>query len=189
MTVHLDPSAVPGHLRGAYAGRKFTAEARDHVTIPADAGLWSGGTRDLYEVIELATGKAVDIIPRNASPWNVARVEAPVQLSPGIAVRRYTQGPRESVHFYVHPSDIVRMLPAPLPELDATEWAVLGSTSRYKASYNGQDRRQMWNNDHWNSPAITDVEWATAKLHLIELGLLNAAGAITTKGRNALNKG
>lgn len=187
MTVHLDPSAIPAHLRGSYTGRKFTAEACETVNVPATAGLWDGGTRDLYQALELSTGKAVDLIDRNASPWSEARGMWPatVSLKPGYCIRRETQGWWQSVHFYVHPADIVSMLPAPAPELDAYETAVLTATATFKASYGGQDRRQMWNANGGVPTDITPGEWATAKLHLIELGLLNAAGAITTKGRNA----
>ena len=49
ITIKLQKSQVPGrYLQSDYRGRKFRVDIRDNMMIPADAGLWSGGSREVF---------------------------------------------------------------------------------------------------------------------------------------------
>lgn len=187
MTVHLDANQVPANLRGSYDGKMFKAEVCERVTIPMDAGLWSGGSREIYRVVRLADGAEIQPIDPNASPWDPSRKERIVQLETGIAVIRHTMfcGKDLGLTFYVHPTNAAAMLPKPV-ELTPFERIVLKATRELKSSYNGKDRYQMTCCDYGQKPTMTRGEWDSAKTSLIAQGYLNKAGAITTKGRNAL---
>jgi hypothetical protein len=115
-----------------------------HLEPALDAGLWSGGSRDSYQAIELATGKAMDAINHNAAPWNPERKEKTIALRPGYAVVEHSIfcGRDSGLTFYVHPDDAAKLLPAPV-ELTELEALVLNATATYKSSYGGKDRYQM----------------------------------------------
>lgn len=186
-TIHLDGAMVPASLRGAYTGKMFEAIVCESMTIPMDAGLWSGGSRDVFKVVRLADGAEVPAVNHNAAPWD-AQHDVPVTLVPGVAVVRHTMfcGKDLGLTFYVHPDNAAKLLPAPV-ELTAFEAIVLRATSHYKSSYAGRDRYDMAKGDSRDgSPYPTREEWNTAKARLIVAGLLNKAGAITPAGRNAV---
>ena len=65
----LDPKQVPPTLRGSYDGRKFKAQVVEAMTVPADAGLWSGGSRELYSLVELNSGEKHKIPGQDLNPW------------------------------------------------------------------------------------------------------------------------
>jgi hypothetical protein len=186
--IHLDAKQVPAQLRGAYNGKRFTAEVSETVFIPRDADLWQDGQRDRYYAIELATGKTSAPAGFKLAPWDNGRGDTTVTLRAGFAVVRHTQGFMPSMHFYVHASDAIALLPAPRAELTAVEKIVLNATASYKSSYGGRDRYQMAQDDQrWSKDpvAFNRAAWDAAKESLIAKGLLNKAGAITVAGRNA----
>ena len=190
MTTHyLEPNQVPSHLKRGYSGKRFTAQASEQVTIPSYAGLWDGGSRDTYQIIRLADGAVVAASNNSSAPWDNKRVNRIVTLEPGIAVVEHsiTCGKDMGLRFYVHPSDIVKMLPATV-ELTETERLVLTATKTYKSSYNGMDRYDMATGDfrYANKPYPSRDEWNAAKQALVERKLLNRAGAITVSGKNAV---
>lgn len=190
-TIHLEASQVPAALRGGYEGQKFKAVVTEAVTIPATAGLWDGGSRDDYTAIDLATGQRAELVYLNAAPWDGQRREATARLEPGKAVVRHStfQGQDMGLTFYVHPANAAAMLPPPGDELTAHEAVVLIATRNLKASYGGRDRYQMACIDsmaYGELPKMTRAEWDATKAELIGKGLLNKAGAITPKGRNAM---
>lgn len=193
-TIHLEPSQVPAHLRGAYTGRKFRAEVCETYTVPMDAGLWSGGTRETFHIVRLADGAKLPVVEHNASPWS-GRQDVPVKIEPGFVLVRHSMfcGRDMGLTFHVHPADAVKMLPEPV-ELSAHERLVLEATGRFKASYNGQDRYQMaaaeyaWRPAETRLPFPSRAEWDAAKASLVAKGLLNRAGAITVAGKNARSK-
>lgn len=193
MRIALEPNQVPQHLRGSYPGRKFAAVVGEQMTIPADAGLWSGGSRDVYSVIRLGDGAAIDAVNHNLAPWGDGRRDIPVTLRQGFAVvcHSHFRGKDSGLTFYVHPSDAAAMLPAPAADLTAHEKLVLEATASLKASYGGKDRYEMSreNAAGYSGKAPegfpTRAEWETAKLSLISRGFLNKAGAITPAGKNA----
>lgn len=193
-TIYLDPNQVPQHLRCGYAGRSFTAQITDKVTVPMDAGLWSGGSRDLYHVIRLSDGAMIEAQDHSAAPWDNRRDNV-VTLQPGIAVVRHSIfcGKDSGLTFYMVAADVAPMLPAPVADLTAHESIVLNATASYKSSYAGRDRYQMAQDDaRYNLHGMTletyptRAEWDSAKASLVTRGYLNKAGAITNAGRNAL---
>lgn len=188
--IYLDPNMIPTALRGGYNGKKFKAVVTTEVTIPADAGLWSGGTRNTFQLIHLETGKAVQASDNMSSPWNEARKDQQITLQPGFAVVEHSLfcGKDMGLTFYVHPDNAAKLLPAPAAELSKHESIVLQATCSYKSSYNGRDRYQMARCD----TRVVDLgtfptreQWDAAKQALIAKGLLNKAGAVTPAGRNA----
>jgi len=188
-TIYLTPDQVPAHLRNGYSGKRFKAIVSDSVTIPSDADLWSGGSRDRYQVVELSSGKVSAPAHYNKAPWDV-RADNTIALAAGYAVVRHSMfcGKDMGLTFYIHPSDTVALLPAPSAELSAVEKIVLNATASYKASYNGRDRYQMAQDDQrWSKNPVTfdRAAWDSAKASLVTKGLLNKAGAITVAGRNA----
>ena len=192
--IYLEPNQVPHALRGAYDGKKFSAIITDSVTIPADAGLWSGGSRDTYSAIRLSDGKQVPVSDNMSSPWNDSRQDRNVDLANGLAVIRHSmfRGKDMGLTFYIHPNNAATLLPAPQEALSEHERIVLNATKSYKSSYNGMDRYTMaQNNVRWGPVEKRDSfptreQWNDAKNKLIVSGHLNKAGAITVKGRNAI---
>lgn len=202
--IYLDANQVPKSLRGNYTGRKFKVCVCESVTIPMTAGLWDGGSRDIYRGLEIATGESRRFGGQDSAPWENVRADRTVALRPGFAVIEETimQGKDLGWTFYLHPADAVPMLPAPV-ELSAVEKLVLDYTATRKSSYMGKDRYQMFRDDMEYSPKRPDftsydermawvhancpsrAEWDEAKSALISRGLLNRAGAITPAGRNA----
>lgn len=196
-TIHLEPKQVPPTLRGSYDGRKFKAQVVEAMTVPADAGLWSGGSRELYSLVELNSGVKHKIPGQDLNPWEYgegARQERRIPLKQGFAVVRHSifAGKDMGLTFYVHPDNAAALLPPPV-EISPTQRLVLKYTGGRKSSYMGRDRYQMAVEDwryygkDWNLDSMpTREQWDEAKIELIASGFLNKAGAITTKGRNAV---
>lgn len=188
-TVHLEASQIPSHLRGNYTGKQYKAVICESVHIPIDAGLWSGGSRDQYKAVNLATGQEIPLPGQDVSPWNSERKERQVALAADFAIVRHTIfcGKDMGLTFYLLPQNAAAMLP-PVEELTDHERIVLVATRQYKSSYNGQDRYQLAM-PRYNPEAMARYpsreQWEAAKQALINRGFLNKAGAITTKGRNA----
>lgn len=191
--IHLEPNMIPATLRGGYQGKKFKAVATETVTVPADAGLWSGGSCERYHGVNVNTGAAMAFPGQNSSPWNGSRRDVTVTLEPGFAVVRHSMfcGKDMGLTFYVHPSNAAALLPAPTAELSVYEKLVLRATASLKSSYNGQDRYSMMMSEYKSRDILngetypTRAQWDAAKALLIEKRLLNKAGAITPAGRNA----
>lgn len=191
-TIHLEPNQVPQQLRGDYKGKKFKALVVEQATIPFDAGIWDGGSREHFYAIDLRSGKTVNFPGQDLSPWDKSRADRKVNIVPGFAIVRESicQGQDLGVTFYVHPVNAAAMLPAPI-ELNETEQLVLEVTRSFKASYGGKNRYEMarerweWSGSKGSFPSA--IEWEETKLQLFKKGLLNKAGAITIKGRNAIS--
>ena len=199
-TIYLEPNKVPAHLRAGYSGKQFKAQAAESVTVPMDAGLWSGGTRDTYRHIRLSDGATVAAVNHNASPFGNARHDVTITLQPGYAVILHSLfcGKDMGITFFVHPDNIAALLPAPAADLTLHEAIVLEYTISRKSSYGGKDSYQMAQDDMakctYGDERIRYLQsinfpsreqWETAKQSLIEHGLLNKAGAVTPAGRNA----
>jgi len=194
-TVYLEPCQVPASIRGAYSGKKYRAVITDSVYIPSDAGTWAGGSRTLYSAIHLSSGESKPACDAYSAPWDSARKDQNVTLKPGFAIISHSIfcGKDMGLTVYIHPDNAAALLPAPI-ELNPLQRAVLKYTKEKKASYNGRDRFDMLISDldYWSKrqelnleSAPTRAQWDSAKEYLIEQGLLNARGAITTKGKNA----
>jgi hypothetical protein len=185
---------VPAQLRGAYTGKQFKAIVCTEMTIPADAGLWAGGSRDRYSAIDFASGRQVSFPGQQAAPWDDSRRERHIKLEPSFAVVEHTifQGKDLGLTFYLHPDNATKLLP-PSHELSECEKLVLLYTATRKSSYMGKDRYAMAIDDarygygeNRNRRTPTREQWDAAKQSLIGKTLLNKAGAITPAGRNAI---
>lgn len=177
-TVYLDPAMVPANLRGAYAGNKFRAIVCETVTIPIDAGLWSGGTREIYYLVELATGNQIPFPNQDTSPFNNDRRETIVNLESGYAVVKHStmQGNDTGLTFYLRPENAAPLLPQTV-ELTNAQKQVLGITRSYIASYRKEAAF---------AAGIGTKAWDRIKTDLIALGMMKKNGALTIKGKNAI---
>jgi hypothetical protein len=199
--IHLPPEMVPQSLRGAYSGKTFKAKVCEQMTIPSDAGIWDGGSRETYSMVRLADGVQLPAVDHNSAPWDRSRRDIEVKLQPGLAVVCHSMfcGKDMGLTFYVHPENASKLIPQSV-ELTDVERAVLTATRNYKSSYGGKDRYQMaLENGRYDrlvrqnvtgegsKPFPTRAEWETAKQTLIGKGLLNKAGAITPAGRNSIS--
>ena len=192
-TIYLDPAMVPAAMRGSYKGKSFKVSVCTETVIPMDAGLWSGGSRDNYYGLDLSTGQTKSLPMSQQAPWG-SRREITVQLQPGFAVVNHSMfcGKDMGLTFYLHPENATKLLPAPV-ELSEHEKIVLDATAGLKSSYQGKDRYQMCAENAAYSclsrgeskPFMSRAEWEATKQSLIGKGMLNKAGAITVKGRNA----
>lgn len=195
--VYLMPNQVPNHLRGDYKGKKFMAKITSTFTIPAGAGLWDNGSRDLYYGIRISDGASVPFEGQDLSPWNSERVNKEIVIKPGFAIVRHSMisGVDMGLTFYMNPEDVAPLIPdMTVSELNHHQQLVLDYTASRKASYAGRTRYQMMFSEltaPWKEVKIkppTIQEWENAKNELIKLGLLNGKGAITPSGRNLANQ-
>jgi len=204
-TIYLDPNMVPATLRGGYSGKKFQAQIVTSVTVPSHAGLWDGGSRDTYRLIDMATGEEIPASDNMSAPWD-PRKDREIVLKPGYAVVRSCmfRGKDMGLTFYVHPDNANKLIAAPTVELTPYETTVLETICSKKSSYAGKDRYEMAHDDcvEWGGkpnawgrkpyglsddsiPFPTRAQWDEAKALLISKGLLNRSGAVTPAGRNA----
>lgn len=176
-THHLDLKDVPAHLRTGYQGRRFAVTLCEAVTIPATAGLWDGGSRDVYSAIDLATGATVTAC--NDGPFRGGARDQRLAIPMGVAILRYSifQGKDCGLTYYLRPEDAAPLLPPPADDLEPTLRAVLQITAQCKPAYRLDEAAYK---------GIAPETFSSAKALLMERGLLNAAGAITTAGKNAL---
>ena len=180
MLHHLEKNQVPVFLRGGYNGKALKAKACTSFTIPADAGLWSGGSRDAYSAVSLADGRIATIPGQDSAPWNSIRADRIVEIKPGFCLIRHSVscGRDCGLMFYVHPDDIAKLVPYDSCELAECEKTVLYIVSAYKRFARADEARRA---------GIDTGELEAIKARLIGLELLTKAGAITVKGRNAIS--
>lgn len=186
--IYLDSKDVPSQLRGSYVGKKFRAKVSLTGFIPSTAGNWDSGSRDTFTLVELSTGRSVPVSDNVSPPWG-NRSDRGFDMRPGFVLVEHSisMGKDIGLTFTVHPDDATKMLPSSV-QLTVIQQLVLNSTARFKSSYGGMNRYEMAKSDQYGVQHFpTIAEWELAKSELIALKLLNAAGAITTAGRNARN--
>jgi hypothetical protein len=190
-TIYLDVKDVPREwIPADYKGKKFKAVICDKLTVTDCELRWSGGTRTTYTIIE--NGRQTPVTEAARFPNYGEQV---IELRRGRVLRSHTFscGKDTGLTFYCVADDVNQSrLPAPEFELSGNEWLVLNSTTRYKSQYMGLTRRQMMNQDcAYASPdfkKISTQEWDEIVKKLAGLGLLDKRGAITNRGKNALNQ-
>lgn len=177
-TIYLEPAQVPAHLKSGYTGKTFRAQICETVTIPAQSGTWSGGSRETYQAIDLATGKSIAASDNTSAPWDNIRADRTVALRSGFAIVKATIfcGKDLGLTFFVHPNDAVKLLPPSDDEITDTERKVLAIIGGIKSGYRA---------DYYRKAQISDAELEAIKASLIKRGYLTKIGAITPKGRNA----
>lgn len=181
-TVYLDGNQVPAFLREGYAGTKFKAVVTESVTIPSDAGLWAGGTRETFSAYRLDNGDAMALPGQDSAPWAGQRREYTAPLQPGLVIVRRSHfcGKDMGLTFYVHPSNAVAFLPGNEAEsLPEREQTVLRLTAQLKSAYRRAEAKRA---------GIDAREYDAIVGKLQERGLLSANGGLTTKGKNEAQK-
>lgn len=175
--MYLEKSDLPQQLRHLVPPGLIRLEPCEQMTIPADAGIWSGGTRQLFSAIELSTGKAVSITDTFSAPWDAGRTSKSIKLKPGYAIVELGSfcGKSAGLKIYALPGDLAPLLPAPA-ELERVEWEVLDVICGLKSGYRAEEYARR---------KLPDVVVTQAKLSLQSRGMLDSRGAVTVKGRNA----
>lgn len=191
-TVYIEPAMVPAALRGGYAGKMFQACVTSEGYVPVDAGLWDGGSRTTYALVEIATGRAVPFPGQTSAPGDARRQELRFEIPAGYCVREHVIfcGKDLGLRFSVRPEDAAPLLPKPV-DLSHVERLVLMATAGFKASYGGKDRYQMTADSlSYRRDAVmpSRADWDAAKVALAARGMLDKRGAITVAGRNAIGK-
>lgn len=164
-----------------YTGRKFKL----CTDIPKNlTSYWSGGSRDYYCFYELATGKILEV-ESNHPFFEADRPCRLEKLPAGILVVKHSisMGKDMGITIYANSSDLSPMLPAKT-DINEDERIVLSYTRAYKSSYAGIKNYRF--HEAKEKTGITWERWEQAKIVLISKKLLNARGAITPAGRNAL---
>jgi hypothetical protein len=110
--IKLAAKDLPSWLKGfnGYRGRKYKTEARTSVTIPMDAGLWSGGSRTEYFIVRMEDGALHR--PPMQDRYMDGRKDIPVQLEPGfcVVVHSIFCGKDCGLTVYVHPDNLPKLL-------------------------------------------------------------------------------
>ncbi|HQX31768.1 MAG TPA: hypothetical protein PLE71_17310 [Flavobacteriales bacterium] len=193
-TLHIekpDPAILKIAQTIGYTGRKYRVTIAESFN-PND-NHWSGGTRTYQYAIDRTTGQLVTL-PQRGTMFDP---QAPntVKIPNGMVIveHRIFSGTDLGLTFLIRKDEAQTLIgdQQQAPELDKVEQIVLTYTRGRKSSYNGQDRCAMAQNDlrnRFNSPCqpFTREQWNTAKDRMIEAGYLNKAGAITVKGKNAV---
>jgi hypothetical protein len=173
--IYLSPEMVPATLRNVfgYKGRKFRARITE--SVQPSSMEYSGGSRNRYAAVDLATGN-VNVVtnsrPWPLTHWTMGSVEIPV----GFVVVMHTTycGKDMGLTFYMRAENAANMLPAPVT-LSHDENVVLAVTCSLKSSYRKDAARRH---------DVTGERYEEAKRALIAAGFLTKRGAVTPAGRN-----
>lgn len=164
-----------------YKGRKFKLST----DIPTDlSSYWDGGSKDSYAFYCLDTGKTFNIHTNH--PIFEAGHPRDLEKLPGriiIVEHSYFCGRDMGITIYANQADLAPLLPEKT-ELTEDERIVLKYTRSLKPSYNGISNYRF--HEASRSTGITAERWEAAKANLIVTKCLNKAGAITVRGRNAI---
>lgn len=166
-----------------YNGKKFSVAAfQGPMNLTSN---WDGGSRTFYAAVDLNTRKAAQV-PQNGTMFDAQKYQVNT-LPPNLAIVAHSifSGKDGGIVIYVNPESLTKMLPAP-DEVTWSEKVVLAATRGLKSSYGGiKDYRFR---EALQDTGITRVEWDQAKESLIQKGMLNKAGAIQDKGKNAIGQ-
>jgi hypothetical protein len=163
-----------------FEGRVVTLEEANH---PVNVtSMWSEGYKDYFTFINLSTLQVKEVPETNPMQ---GKPPAPMAVPPGFALVEHSyMGTRQSVTIHINPENMSKLIQAPTAELSWAEKVVLVATRSLKSTYAGDNQARF--HGAQRETGITANEWNEAKATLISKKLLNAAGAITTAGRNAL---
>lgn len=184
MCIYLKPSEVPQVFRNAssgYTGRDYRVEATTKVHIYGCA--WDEGNRNQYQAVRLLDGSTAPTAHEYGNPFDGSPISADFPLTPDVAVVCRHWGRVDYCTIYVHPDCLQKLLPAP-DTLSEDEKIVLYYTRSRKSTYAGIKNYRL--SEAKREKGITADRWESAKAACISRKLLNAAGAITTDGKNAL---
>ncbi len=166
----------------SYSGRKF--EVRVFQGPQRLDSCWSGGSRDYWALINLATGK-MGFVPENGTPFTdqIGELQS-LPLNCVLGCHTIFCGKDLGITLYVHPDNIKCYQIEALDTLTREEKIVLVATRCLKSSYAGISNYRF-HEAHEDTGIILE-DWNIAKASCQAKGLLNKAGAITESGRNAV---
>ncbi len=121
ISVKLDKKTVPSWLYDpSYKGRKFVAYVVSQTTVPMDAGLWEGGSRDTYRHFEIDSRREVSLgFTMNTAPFgNTGRAPVKIVLDSNTIVARHSIfcGKDSGYTFYVNESTLKSMFGLDVPD-------------------------------------------------------------------------
>lgn len=103
--IKLTTKQVPRNLQklDGYNGRKFKAVITNEVTIPIDAGLWSGGSREYFMQVSVISGQPVALPGQNN--FYDGRKEQTFHIRPDQIIVRHSHfcGKDSGLTFFIHP--------------------------------------------------------------------------------------
>ena len=165
-----------------YTGRKFHLSTN----IPKELNsYWDGGSKTDYIFYELATGKSYHV-HSNHPFFEHDKPRVLNSLPNGVIIVAHSIfcGKDSGITFYSNPQDLTPSLPQNI-ELTENEKIVLTFTASLKPCYAGISNYRFHQANKRKGISLED--WNNTKETLVNKGLLNKAGAITTKGRNAIS--
>lgn len=164
-----------------YSGRKFkiSTDIPDRLD-----SYWDRGSRESFAFYCLDTERAAGV-KSNHPLFERENPSVLDELPRRILLVKHSifRGKDMGITIYANAEDLAPILPE-RAQTTEDEQIVLRHTARLKSSYNGI-RNYRFHEAH-RSTGITEERWEAAKASLIASKLLNKAGAITPKGRNAL---
>ena len=173
--MYVEKDKIPAHLR--FGHTKFQVEGRERYTIPSDAGVWSGGTRNTYSIVRLADGSAITPpgVDHGAAPWD-KRQDIEVTLEPEFAVLKHSMfcGKDMGLTFYVHPSNITQYLPPAITLTDDEKIVLEIHKTRISSA-----RKDCY----WRCK-LSAAQVDAARQGLVAKDLMKKNGAVTILGRN-----
>jgi hypothetical protein len=181
--LYIDRKDAPKSVQSLDNSRQFRVIVSDSVRLSDNS--WSDGTRYTYRGVCLETGEVAH--PESdeyGNPFTQPNVPT-VQLQPGFVILKYGCfcGRKATPEIYVHPDNAAKLLPEK-KELCFLDRVVLCYTRCLKSSYGGVSNYRC--KEASRDGVCTVPEWEETKDSLKKRGFLNARGAITTAGRNAI---
>jgi hypothetical protein len=166
----------------SYSGRKFEIRIAETVDVRS---YWDGGSRDTFVFVQLGTGAVSGVVPpQSAFDERLAGAQS-VPLADGVGCVEHSTscGKDRGLCLIIAPENGPRFLPVTI-ELTDTEALVLIASATLKNSYGGETDIRF-SRVH-NAYDTSRPSWDAAMIALKDRKLLNATGAITPSGRNAV---
>ena len=167
-----------------YNGKKFKLEVR--ATVQLSGAYWDGGSKSEYRLYNTDKKQAVSIPDApflRQSELHESIIDLPANYI--LVEHRIFQGKDMGITFIVSPLANTNLLQGDKQELTKDERIVLVATRSLKSSYAGISNYRY--HEANSRTGITLENWNTAKQILINKDLLTKAGAITNKGKNAID--
>lgn len=160
-----------------YTGRKFTVRVVPEGTPIEITNSWSGGSREWFVVMNLATLKSI-MVPQNGDAFS-GKHYAPVKVHENVCVVMHSiySGKDMGLTFIVSEKNAAQLLPAASSDLTRKDKVVLYLLRSYKPAYRRDEARKV---------GVTPTEFDTIVANLKVKQYVSSTGGITPKGRNAV---
>jgi hypothetical protein len=167
-----------------FSGKRISCEVSDKIHFHSTN--WDSGYKRTYRIVRLADMAVLEIADApflQDSKLHQGSYEIPDGF---LVVVLVDSACKQSIQIVAPAGVINAALPAP-ESLTEDETTVLIATRSLKSSYGGISNYRF--HEASQKRGITLDRWNAAKNALISRGLLNKAGALTTKGKNAAGGG